>query len=66
MVVTDQNHVGGSQCIVHLLRVENGIVATEGLVELAEIFPAAVRILGTDFALHAGQRVKLRDAAAGS
>jgi hypothetical protein len=38
----------------------------KGLREFAKIFPAAVRILGVDFALNSGQRVELRGAAAGS
>ena len=66
VVVTDQNHVGGVQSILNLLRVENRIVAAEGLVELAQIFTAAVRVLRTDFALDSRQRVKLRYAATGS
>jgi hypothetical protein len=66
MVVADQNYVGGMQDILNLPEVEERIVAAKSLAELAKIFAAAVRILGSDFAFHSGQRMELRGAAAGS
>ena len=66
VVVADQDDIGGAQSFLHLLGIEQRIVAAKCLVEFAKIFSAVVRILGADFALHSRQRVQLRCAAAGS
>ena len=65
MIVAHQNHVGGADSVLNLLGVEQRFIAAEGLVELAQIFTAVVRILGSNLSLHSGQRVQLRGATAG-
>ena len=66
MVVPDQHHVGCAQGSLNILAIQNTIVGGEGIAELAEVFPPAVRILSPDFALHSRQRVQLRRASPGS
>ena len=56
-------YVGGVQCVLNLLRVENRFVTSKGSVELTQIFSAVVRILGANFALHTRERVQLGGAA---
>src|ERR1700683_4929663 len=65
MIVADQDHIRRMQGRVNLLGVQKRIVGAERLAELANIFAAAVRILGADLAFHSCQRVQLRGAAAG-
>jgi len=57
MIVADQDNVGGVQSSLNRLRVEQRIVTAKGLVEFAQIFTAAMRILGADFTLYSSQRV---------
>ena len=55
VVVADEDYVGGMQRGLNLgSLVEQRVVGAKGLVELAKIFAAVVRILGADFALHSG------------
>jgi hypothetical protein len=64
VVVADKNHVGLSQSGLNLFGVQQRVVVAKSLIKLAEIFTAAMRILGADFALHSGQRVPFGGAAA--
>jgi hypothetical protein len=66
VVIADKDDTGGMQRALNLMRIKNGIVAAIGLVELAQIFSAVMRILGADFALHSFERMQLACAAAGS
>ena len=54
VVVANEYYVGGMQRGLNLGRVEQRVVGAKGLVELAKIFAAVVRIVGADFALHSG------------
>jgi hypothetical protein len=66
MVVADEDDIGAAQSALDLFGVEQGIVVAKRLVELAQIFAAAVRVESVDFAFHFGQRAQLRGAAAGA
>src|SRR5258708_7580034 len=59
MIVADKDDVRSLNCILNLLRIEYGIVVAEGLIELAKIFAAAMRILGADLTRHPHQRSQL-------
>jgi hypothetical protein len=66
MVIAHENDVSRQQGIADLLLIKDSLVSPEGFTELAQIFPAAGRILRTDFTFHSCQRVKLGGAAAGT
>ena len=66
VVIADQNNIGRAERALNLLTIQNRVVAAERFIELAKIFPPAVRILRANFTLHSCQRVQLRGAASGS
>jgi len=57
MVVADQDDIGAAQRSLNFITAQDRLVRPECPVEFAKIFPAALRILRTDLALHSRQRV---------
>src|SRR5258708_38959728 len=64
LIVADKDDVRSLQCILNLLRIGHRIVVAEGLIELAKIFAAAMRILTADLTLPPHQRSQLSCASA--
>ncbi len=64
MVVANQHDIRGTDSVVPLLRIENGLIGTESLIEILQIFTTTVVIVSFDLAHHHFQCVKLRGAAA--
>jgi phage tail protein X len=65
MIIADQHDIRGMQRAAQLLGIEHAVITAKTLVEFAKIFPAAVRILQPDLALHSRQRLQLRRGATG-
>ncbi len=59
MIVTDEDSSRRSNSIVEFGPTDDGLVAAKGVAEILQIFAAAIVIGAANFALDAGQGVKL-------
>ena len=66
VVVADQGDVSLADFFVDIFRRQNSLIRAESLAKVAHIFARKRIVIGTNFALHAGHRVELSDAASRS
>ena len=66
MIVPDKNHIGTPKRGLNFFSGQYGLITTKRLIEFAEIFSPAMRILRADFPLDFCQRMQLRRAPPGS
>src|SRR5580698_8601481 len=59
VIVADKDDVGGGDGFGEFTGIDDGIVGTKSLVEIAQVLAASAGVSGTHLALHAGQRMPL-------